>query len=73
MEKAIAGFFIVLFMLPLLALLSMITALLWYCFDDYLAAQTGVAWLGNIPFLNMWAFTLFMGCIFKGSSSATSK
>jgi len=29
----------------------MILFLLWYTFDDWLAAVTGVAWLGHVPIL----------------------
>lgn len=52
--------------------LSLIPTLLWYCFDDYLAGAINQAWVGNVPFWNMYAFTLFVAMLFKSSSTVTT-
>ena len=65
MDKFLAALSLVFLSLFLIFFVSLIPALLWYCFDDQLAAGTGVPWLGNIPFRNMYAFTLFLGFCVK--------
>jgi hypothetical protein len=65
MDKFLAALSLVFLSLFLIFFVSLIPALLWYCFDDQLAAGTGVPWLGNIPFWNMYAFTLFLGFCVK--------
>ena len=53
-------------------LVSVIPTLLWYCFDDYLAGAINQSWVGNVPFWNMYAFTLFVVMLFKSSSTVTT-
>ncbi len=51
---------------------SLFATLMWYCFDDTLAELTGIPELGTIGWPHMWAFTLFISAMFKGSSSSSS-
>jgi hypothetical protein len=46
--------------------LSMVSAGIWFCFDDRLAEYTGVAILGELPFTFVWPATLFVMWLFKG-------
>lgn len=57
----------------IIVLASLFSTFLWYCFDDKLAEVTGVPALGNIPWFNVWPFTLFISNLFKASVSRGSK
>ena len=59
-------------LITLVCLLAFIPAGLWYCFDDALAAATNLEGLGNVPFWNVFAFTIFVALLTKSSSVSKS-
>lgn len=58
--------------LAIVVLMSMITSAFWYMIDDRLAEYTGIEQLGQLPFTFVWPATIFIGMLFKGSSSSSS-
>jgi uncharacterized membrane protein YhaH (DUF805 family) len=51
---------------------SLIPTLIWYCFDDALALLIGVPAVGTIAWYHMWAFTIFISCLFKVTSTSSN-
>lgn len=70
--KYLIGSMAVIVALALLFVLSLVSAGLWYCFDDWLAQATGAEWVGRVPFWNMYALTLFIGSVFRASAYSSS-
>lgn len=51
----------------LIMVLTMITAFLWYTFDDSLAEVTNIPELGELPFFMVWPACLFTSALLKGN------
>ena len=54
-------------------LASMFATMLWYCFDDALAALVGVPVLGTLNWYHVWPATLFISTLFKSSNTNNCK
>ena len=56
----------------LFIVVTLVPTFLWYCFDDALAALTGIPALGVVMWYHVWSFTLFVYALF-GRTSIPSK